>query len=79
MISKVVKKIDINKDDSIREDLKYWLEKDPSERILAVESLRRQFYGNTSVYFIGLDQFIKNRRSIGRKKDMADLEALGID
>lgn len=36
-------------------------------------------YGDVPVYFIGIDQFIKNKRSIGRKKDMADLEALGID
>jgi len=47
MISKVVKKIDMKKDDSIKEDLKYWLEKDPSERISAVEYLRRQFHGNS--------------------------------
>ena len=36
-------------------------------------------YGDVPVYYIGLDQFIKNKKSIGRKKDMADLEALGID
>ena len=36
-------------------------------------------YGDVPVYYIGLDQFINNKRSIGRKKDMADLEALGID
>ncbi len=34
-------------------------------------------YGNTSVYYIGRDQFIENKRTIGRKKDLADLEALG--
>jgi hypothetical protein len=34
-------------DDSIKEDLKYWLEKDPNERISAVEYLRRQFHGNS--------------------------------
>lgn len=47
MLRKVVKKIDIKNDDSIKEDLKYWLEKDPNERILAVEYLRRQFNGNS--------------------------------
>jgi hypothetical protein len=36
-------------------------------------------YGELSVYYIGLDQFIKNKKSIGRKKDMADLEALGVE
>ena len=34
-------------------------------------------YGNTSVYYIGRDQFIENKRTIGRKKELADLEALG--
>jgi hypothetical protein len=47
MVKKVVKKTDIDKNDSIKEDLKYWLEKDPSERILAVEFLRRQLHGNS--------------------------------
>jgi hypothetical protein len=36
-------------------------------------------YGDVPVYYIGLDQFIENKKSIGRKKDMADLEALGIE
>ena len=47
MIKKVVKIIDMKNDDSIKDDLKYWLEKDPNERILAVEYLRRQFNGNS--------------------------------
>ena len=47
MISKVIKKKDMEKDDSIKEDLKYWLKRDPNERILAVEYLRRQFHGNS--------------------------------
>jgi hypothetical protein len=47
MIGKVVKKMDMKEDDSIKEDLKYWLEKDPNERISAVEYLRRQFHGNS--------------------------------
>jgi hypothetical protein len=34
-------------------------------------------YGNVSVYFIGRDHFILNKRALGRKKDLADLEALG--
>jgi hypothetical protein len=36
-------------------------------------------YGDVPVRYIGADQFIKNKKSIGRKKDMADLEALGVD
>jgi predicted nucleotidyltransferase len=35
-------------------------------------------YGDVPVYYIGLDQFIINKKSIGRIKDMADLEALGV-
>ena len=34
-------------------------------------------YGDISVYFLGKKQFIANKRAIGRKKDLADLEALG--
>jgi hypothetical protein len=34
-------------------------------------------YGDISVSFIGKKQFIKNKRAIGRKKDLADIEALG--
>ena len=35
-------------------------------------------YGDVPVFYIGIDQFIKNKKSIGRKKDLADLEALGV-
>ena len=34
-------------------------------------------YGDVSVSFIGRTQFISNKRAIGRKKDLADIEALG--
>lgn len=34
-------------------------------------------YGDTPVSFIGRQQLIANKRAIGRKKDLADLEALG--
>ncbi|MCD6161911.1 MAG: hypothetical protein J7K40_05805 [candidate division Zixibacteria bacterium] len=34
-------------------------------------------YGDTPVYFIGREQFITNKRALGRKKDLADLEELG--
>jgi len=34
-------------------------------------------YGEVQVHFIGRDQFITNKRASGRKKDIADLEALG--
>jgi len=34
-------------------------------------------YDDTTVYFIGKADFIANKRSLGRKKDLADIEALG--
>ena len=36
-------------------------------------------YGDVFVYYIGRQQFISNKRVLGRKKDLADLEALGED
>jgi len=33
-------------------------------------------YGDTEVYFIGKDDFVLNKRALGRKRDLADLEAL---
>ena len=34
-------------------------------------------YGELPVYFLGREQFIVNKRALGRKRDLADLEALG--
>ena len=34
-------------------------------------------YGDLEVYFIGKKEFILNKRALGRKKDLADLEAIG--
>ena len=34
-------------------------------------------YGDIAVYYIGKKEFIQNKRAIGRKKDLADIEALG--
>ena len=36
-------------------------------------------YGDVPVFFIGRKEFIANRRALGRKKDLADIEALGED
>ena len=36
-------------------------------------------FGDLTVYFIGRDDFIANKRALGRKKDIADLEAVGED
>jgi hypothetical protein len=37
----------------------------------------RGCYGRVPVHFLGKDQYIANKRAIGRKKDLADIEALG--
>lgn len=34
-------------------------------------------YGRLSVRFLGRKQFVANKRAVGRKRDLADLEALG--
>jgi len=33
-------------------------------------------YGDIPVYYIGKEQFIKNKRAIGRNKDLADIDTL---
>ena len=50
MIKKVVKKQTLSEhsENSIQDDLEYWLGKSPRERIEAVEYLRRQYYGNSA-------------------------------
>jgi hypothetical protein len=34
-------------------------------------------YDNTPVFFLGKKQYLANKRLVGRKKDLADIEALG--
>ena len=34
-------------------------------------------YGDVPVFYLGLEQFLSNKRATGRKRDLADLEALG--
>ena len=36
-------------------------------------------YGDVAVRYIGKKEFILNKRALGRKKDLADLEALGVE
>ena len=36
-------------------------------------------FGDLPVRYIGRDDFICNKRALGRKKDLADLEAIGED
>ncbi len=38
---------------------------------------RESLYGDVPVYFLGRDQYIANKRAVGRKKDLADIESLG--
>ena len=36
-------------------------------------------YGDVPVYYLGRKEFLSNKKALGRKKDLADLEALGED
>jgi hypothetical protein len=36
-------------------------------------------YGDIPATYIGREQFISNKKALGRKKDLADLEALGVE
>jgi hypothetical protein len=36
-------------------------------------------YGDIEVFFIGREQFIANKKATGKKRDIADLETLGIE
>lgn len=48
MIQKIVTIRDIDDRFSIKDDLAYWLNKDPEERVAVVDYLRRQYHGNTA-------------------------------
>jgi hypothetical protein len=48
MIERVVKKLDLKRDSTIKEDLAYWLSKTPQERVAAIEFLRRQHHGSSA-------------------------------
>lgn len=43
----------------------------------AYEGRGKGKYGDVPVYYIGRNHYILNKRASGRKKDIADLEALG--
>ncbi len=43
----------------------------------AYETREKGRYGDLFVYFINRAMLLKNKRAVGRKKDQADLEALG--
>lgn len=36
-------------------------------------------YGDVTVFYLGRKEFLRNKRVVGRRKDLADVEALGED
>jgi len=48
MIEKTVKRLDLKRDSSIKEDLAYRLSKTPRERIAAVEFLKGRYHGGAA-------------------------------
>jgi len=47
MIRKTVKKRDMGNFSEIRQNLQYWLNRTPEERLAAVDALRREYYGDS--------------------------------
>ncbi len=43
----------------------------------AFEGRKKGKYGDISIYYIGRKELIKNKKATGRKRDIADIEALG--
>ena len=43
----------------------------------AAASKEPGYFGDIPVHYIGREQYIANKRATGRKKDLADIEALG--
>ena len=78
MIARVVTKRRLNEPSSRQDELAYWLSRTPEERLATVESGRvRGKYGDVPVDYIGREQFIMNKKATRRKRDLADLEAMG--
>ena len=48
MIEKVEKRYDLRYFSEVKENLAYWLSRSPSERVSAVEHLRRQMDGSSA-------------------------------
>ena len=82
MIRKTVQKHRLGDYSEIKQNLQYWLSRPPQERLAAVDALRREYYGDLPrlqrvARVIEWDDFIASKRATGRKKDAADIEALG--
>lgn len=45
----------------------------------AESSKKASTFGDVPVHYIGREKYVANKRAAGRKKDLADLEALGED
>jgi hypothetical protein len=43
----------------------------------AIDGSEQGKYGDTQVRYLGKKEYVKNKKAIGRKKDLADLEAIG--
>ncbi len=48
MIQKIAVKKNLDENNSIIDDLEFWLSKSPEERVSTVEYLRRQYHGSTA-------------------------------
>ena len=79
MIEKVVTKCSLQDWSKIKDDLSYWLSKTPQQRIETVEYLRSQYYGNPAGLQRTARVVKRQQKALGRKKDLADIEALGED
>ena len=44
---------------------------------LADAGKAKGLFGNVPVFYLGRKELVANRKAVGRKKDLADLEALG--
>jgi hypothetical protein len=66
MNKKVIRKSNLQDLQSVKKDLSYWLSRPATERVAAVDHLRKQYYGRTG----------KIQRIV-RVINLADLEALG--
>ena len=77
MIRKIVNKHSLNDSSAQKQDLNYWLSQSPESRIAAVELLRKQHHGSTArLQRIARVVQLTNKKAAGRKKDVADIEAL---
>lgn len=63
MIEKVVIKRTFEDDTAGWEDIQYWLSRPPGERMIALEELRRQFYGDKAFKFQKVCRVLKRKQT----------------